>query len=214
LSTAPVAVEANAESGFTLIEVLVSLALVSLLTLIMVGAIGHMRSISAISKSNDADVELQAFGNYLAQLIAGAKPLALISDNPDRRIVFSGNAEQLRFSSVVRVGSNQIALRDVEIRTLSTNGKLALVEINHARRVGEAYSNTELTSAPITLMNVLRSVHFEYLEDTPASSTAQKWLQAWEMPGKMPRAVRFTIEAERFSRVARVQRIVNLRLGL
>jgi general secretion pathway protein J len=214
LSTAPVAVEANAEAGFTLIEVLVSLALVSLLTLIMVGSIGQMRSISAISKSNDADVELQAFANYLAQLIAGAKPLALIGDNPDRRIVFTGNAEQLRFSSIVRVGSNQLALRDVEIRTASTNGKLALVEINHARRVGEMYSNTELTTAPITLMNNLRTVQFEYLEDAPASSTPRKWLQVWEMPGKMPHAVRFTIEVERFSRLARVERVINLRLGL
>jgi general secretion pathway protein J len=214
LRTAPVTCEANAESGFTLIEVLVSLALVSLLTLIIVGAIGQMRSISAISKSNEADVELQAFGNYLAQLIAGAKPLALIGDNPDRRIVFAGKAEQLRFSSVVRVGSNQLALRDVEIRTASSNGKLALVEINHVRRVGETYPNADVTVAPITLMNVLKSVHFEYLEGTPASSTTQKWLKDWDMPGKMPRAVRFTIEAERFSRLARVARIVNLRLGL
>lgn len=214
MRTAPVTCEANAESGFTLIEVLVSLALVSLLTLIMVGAIGQMRSISAISKSNDADVELHAFGNYLAQLIAGAKPLALIGDNPDRRIVFVGNAEQLRFSSVVRVGSNQLALRDVEIGTASTNGKLALVEINHARRVGGAYPSADVTSAPVNLMNDLKSVHFEYLEGTPASSTTQKWLRDWDMPGKMPRAVRFTIEAERFSRLVRVERIVNIRLGL
>ena len=214
MSTAPVAAEANAESGFTLIEVLVALALVSLLTLIMVGAIGQMRSISAISKSNDADVELQAFGNYLAQLIAGAKPLALIGDNPNRRIVFAGKAEQLRFSSVVRIGSNQLALRDVEIRIASTNGKLALVEINHARRVAETFPNADVASAPITLMNDLKSVHFEYLEDTSEFSMPQKWHQAWDMPGQMPRAIRFKIETERFSRVAHIERIVSLRLGL
>jgi general secretion pathway protein J len=204
----------SGNAGFTLIEMLVTLALTALLATVMIGAIVQMRSMSAISQRNDVNTEFEALGNYLGKLIANTKPFALIQNNPDRLLVFEGTADRIRFVSVIRIGSDQLGLREVELATRKDGDKFDLVQSSVPRRLsGSASDRVPTVSAP-TLITDLQSVEFAYLGATSPAVPAQTgWQGSWNEPGRLPRAVRITIRAERSRQPVVLERIINLKLA-
>lgn len=197
------------EAGFTLIEMLVTLALIALLSMVMIGGIVQMRSMSALSQRNDTNTQFEALGNYLDRVIANAKPLALIKDNPERLLVFDGAADHMRFISIVRTGSDQLNLREVELKVLVNGNASDLIQSSSPRRL----SGSSISSNPVLIADV-KSVTFKYLgRQLAASAIPSDWQTSWNEPGRLPRAVRITVAAERARQPMVLERTINLELA-
>ncbi|MBA8882029.1 prepilin-type N-terminal cleavage/methylation domain-containing protein [Phyllobacterium myrsinacearum] len=202
------------EAGFTLVEMLVTLALIALLATVMIGAIVQMRSMSAISQRNDANTEFEALGNYLDKLIANAKPLPLIENNQEHLLVFEGAPDHIRFVAVIRIGSDQLGLRDVELAMRKNGNTFDLVQSSSPRRLSSSSNGPATLVLSPTLVTGLQSVTFEYLGVPSApDATQSNWQTSWNEPGRLPRAVRLTVKAERNRQPVNLERLINLELA-
>lgn len=197
------------EAGFTLVEMLVTLGLIALLSIVMIGGIVQMRSMYAISQRSDTNTEFEALGNYLDKLIANAKPLALIKDNPERLLVFEGAADRMRLISVIRTDSDQLNLREVELKLRAHGNASDLIQSSSPRRL----SGLSTSSDPVLIAD-LTSVTLEYLgRPLAASAGPSDWQTSWNEPGRLPRAVRITVAAERSMKPVILERTINLELA-
>lgn len=178
------------EAGFTLVEVLVTLALIAMLSTIMVGAIGQLAQLSAASRKNDAQVEMDALAAYLAQVITDAQALPLLDQAADERIFLQGSPTGLRFVSVARLGTNQRGLREIDISVEGETDRKTLLQETYPRRFGRS---EDLRGNAVTLADDLASVNFEYRE----MSGTDRWSDRWVATDQLPAAIQVRISAMR-----------------
>ncbi|ARO26430.1 hypothetical protein CO659_16615 [Rhizobium sp. S9] len=181
------------EDGFTLVEMLVTLALLAALSAIFLGAVAQFRPLRNLAQGADGQMELATAATFLETAITDARSLYLVNAAPQKRLVFEGTEHSLHFPAVLRVGSNQIALRDISIERAEVNGFVSIVLRNTPRR---------LTTAPatevFTVLEDIVDVNFQFLDGTDiAGSEAPQWLSQWNHPERLPYAVKITVKAKR-----------------
>jgi hypothetical protein len=188
---------------------LVTLSLLSLISIILLGATAQLKSLTRISDRNSSQLELNAAANYLETVISGASRIALIADNPDHNVVFEGGPLSLRLVAVVRTGSDAMALRDVEISTRKAGDGVELVQQNVPRRLGPPNSQWQEV---FPVIGDLADFKIEYLPQiTRTSDEPPVWADRWETPAQLPRAVRFQMTANRNKQRLTVTRTVLVR---
>lgn len=176
------------EEGFTLVEMLVTLCLTALLSTLMLGAIVQLRPMLLAYEKNNAEIELDALGNYLQDVISSARLLALMSDDPSQKIMFEGSETGFRFVSVVKVGSDRSALRDVLIEVRGSGRNVELVQQNRLRRLDLANRDQQFVVA-----TKLKRVKFQYLTQA-VGNQPMHWLDVWSASQKkMPVAIKIEI---------------------
>ncbi|EJK87849.1 type II secretion system protein J, partial [Rhizobium sp. AP16] len=92
------------EDGFTLIEVLVTLALVAALSMIILAMVSQFRAITMAREKNDAIIEVEALAGFVEEAVRDARPFPLIQDGPQRHPMMIGGPDRLAFVAVSRIG--------------------------------------------------------------------------------------------------------------
>jgi prepilin-type N-terminal cleavage/methylation domain-containing protein len=82
MNSADIAEPNGHEGGFSLIEVLVALVLLSVIAGLMTGFMGQFRILKRVQSENAAQLEVEALAGFLGESISGAMPLHLIDQNP------------------------------------------------------------------------------------------------------------------------------------
>ena len=178
------------QSGFTLIEVILAITLLSLVTMILYGAfyVGQ-RAVEKSEARTRESQRLRAGGELLAAYIRSAYPYR--SSLKDPAIFFSGEESRLEFISALSSGMGGRGMAKVIVQ--EADGILTLEEEIPARlngQGGEGYRNSVVLSQGVTGFRI------DYLDPR---SEEERWIEQWD--GKeqkaLPRAVRLSHRGQR-----------------
>lgn len=123
------------EDGFTLLETLVTVAIVSLLSMIIIGALGQVRTMTAASHKTDQEVRYGAMLNYLEMTLANARPLRLLGRDDSDPIVMDGDGDHVEFVAIVKTGTSMLSLRNVVWKNANDGSHSQFDQVTTPRRL-------------------------------------------------------------------------------
>lgn len=86
--------------GFTLVELLVTLAILSLLTVYSLSALSTLRQMNALAARVERQDEVEAVSRLLQESIAGAYPMFRQAADGSQQIAFEGKRDSIMFFAV------------------------------------------------------------------------------------------------------------------
>lgn len=185
--------EKPAVEGFALVDVLVSLALLGVISTLMIVFLGQARTMLRVQSATQMQMEADAAARFLETTIAAAEPIPLLQSSPDKVIYFYGDGAQIRFSGVQAVGFGSSALREISVSLqdgVEGTATKSLVIGQKLRRGETAEADLELRT--VKLIDGVASLQIEYLD---ASTGA--WSPLWDAKRLLPIAVRFKMSVVR-----------------
>ncbi|WP_095198073.1 general secretion pathway protein GspJ [Mesorhizobium carmichaelinearum] len=180
-------------AGFALIDVLVGLALIGVITSLMMVFLGQARTMMRIEKVTEFQMEVDAASRFLETAISHAESLPLSKSSPDQVLYLSGDGARIEFNAVQAIGFKSSALREIAV-SLGDGGQsgTALAIVQKTRRGSKP--GASVSSEPVRLIGGVSALKFEYLDSALASPS---WLPSWNVPRRLPAAVRFTLSVVR-----------------
>jgi general secretion pathway protein J len=168
--------------GFTLVELLVAMALAGLVLLALFGGMAiAVRGVAQLASGSERVDERRQLALWLRREIEVALP-------PDRgglvRLPFVGEAAALRFLTIDAAGATEVSLA-LEAATAGTSG--AVVRLVLARRPVEGG-----LPARVVLARDLASLRFSYW-GRHAEAEDARWADSWSDPREVPVLVRVAI---------------------
>lgn len=186
---------ARQNSGFTLVELLLAITLMSML---MALAYGGLRASTRATDRGQVILEesgrIRMSHQFVRKQLNQMLPLAyLVSEDKKERTVFDGAAQRIRFVApmpgYLSFGGPQVQ----ELTFIDTDHGLALV-LSHALLQGFEEANL-YEREPIVLMDRIEQASFEFLGLNDDGELAG-WTSTWEDPQQLPLSVSLDIEFE------------------
>jgi general secretion pathway protein J len=177
------------DAGFTLVEMLVALALTALLSGLLVASLAQLRPLRLMTQASEAESELAAVGVYLDNLVSDARDLPLMGGDPNGKATFEGSPQRIRFVAVPRSGSSHSALRDVEVFVREANGRFEVHQRNERRRL-IARDGVDV----FVVAAGLQEVRFQYL-GARREKEARRWTDEWPGSQGLPHAVKIILSS-------------------
>ncbi|MGY3346714.1 MULTISPECIES: prepilin-type N-terminal cleavage/methylation domain-containing protein [unclassified Bradyrhizobium] len=172
------------ERGLTLIELLVSLAVLMILTSFIVGGLSTaIRAFDADGR-NSVEVATNAAGESLRGLIASAMPA--INAQQAGGVLFDGHREELRFVVLSEGRALRGGLQDVRIRRRDDE---LIVEVFGSLRDNDARTSP-LSST--TIVRGLGDIRFRYFGIAGAKGEAV-WRDDWIKSARLPALVEIEV---------------------
>lgn len=176
------------DGGWTLIELLVGLVLMSLITVLLAQAIGTGRTTLAVVARHDGDTNVDAVQRHVRATLAQARALRLTSDRvgipliearQDRLAIVSDHVPAGQFGGLYRVA--------FELEPARRDGLFDLVEIRSLYRPVAAAPGPASTPSPIrsVLMRDVAAVRLGYFGGRDAGEQA-RWGADWTSTAALP----------------------------
>lgn len=186
---------ARSAAGFVLIDVLVTLAIVSVIASLMVVFVGQARTIVRIRAAVESQMEVEAAARFLEAAIGNAEPLPLIyplTEVSEEVRYLDGGGSTLKFSGIQPSGFGASALRQITIilrdRTSSRGEQLGDLWMQREKR--QTASDGKLAEE-IEVLTGVKDLEFEYLGD--GDKAQPEWSSTWSMQRRLPNAIRFRL---------------------
>ena len=170
----------ESERGLTLIELLVSLAILTILTSFIVGGLSTAIRAFDADRRNSIEAATDAARESLRGLIASAVPVA--NAQQPGGILFAGQREELRFVVLSEGRTLRGGLQDVRIRR--RNDEL-IIEVFGSLREADAHKSPISST---TIVSGLRDIRFRYFGIAGAKGEAA-WRDNWNGAGRLPELV-------------------------
>lgn len=176
---------ATREDGLTLVEVLVSMALLALLTQFLMGGVGlGTRVWETTTSISDALDSLQGARRALREIIISAYPLSL-KDDKGTRITMHGSRGELELTSTLPFEAAGQGLQRVSLGRQIVDGQYALVATWHPERRAQFSLNSGESRK--VLVSQIADVEFRYLAASDDSEPG--WVTTWTSRRDLPRAI-------------------------
>ena len=176
--------------GFTLVELLVVMALLALMCGLLFGAMRSTARTTALGTATlDRASDVAAAARFLRSAFADAKPLPVTDDSGDEVVSFEGNTDRVTLIGVPPPQLAQGGFDRIEI-ALDRKAHVLAARWTPLTR-GDAQENDVAPPASDLLEQVAR-VEFDYFGAID-DETSPSWHDAWEDQRKLPSAVRLRI---------------------
>jgi len=189
----PVGLRSNSK-GFTLIEVLIALTLLSVMVILLFASLKICTDSWERGEKKITDVnEIAVVYNFFQQHLSVAKPLSNDSSGEDQGFSFQGDAQSLKFvsefpASAARPGLQRYSLSKIEVDNEQ------LINVSLVPYV-EPIDGDEPKEEEITLIKHVKDFKLSYFgADTVGSKGV--WADDWLNKNILPRLVKINIEIE------------------
>jgi len=192
----------NRQFGFTLIELLLSLSILSIIVVIIFGALRI--GVRAWEKGENMLTSQQRSRTVLDQLTRQLTSASVLMSSQDKRplVTFAGNSRTIEFTSslplVTKIHFGPVHVKYV-VET-EPGGKMRLL-LYEKQITAEDYLSIRLSrhdTDALVLIGELADFRFEYLDDGGDVSDLN-WTSSWQSQNltDLPRAVRMTYRDEK-----------------
>lgn len=147
------------DDGFTLVELLVSLALLSLMAIYALNALSSLRSINRVVDRTSMQMEVEAVIRHFRETLADTRPLFVTDENNVPRLIFKGKPDSLEFVSASNGDRETGGLYLVRFRLDAEGVLVAERDLLRSRMAGGA-------TKTVLLRNV-DSLSFKYISSAP-----------------------------------------------
>ena len=188
---ARVAARRRSEQGLTLIELLLSLAILAILTGFLAGGLSMGRRAFAVDRASEIGSETSAAIQTVAALVGSALPVRFDGAGPKDAIGFDGRGEAIAFVGLsegrsLRGGPHRIVLR-------RSGGDIVadFVALNGAR----TKENPEPAATRVVVLSGVRDIRIGYFGAVDAKAKPA-WRADWVRAERLPDLVSIRIEFE------------------
>ena len=175
----------SAEAGFTLLELLVALALMAVIATTMAIAMTQLRPMQAFQQQIDEREAADAIVHAIARDIKAAARLPLIEAGNSSSVLLRGEAHKIVFSAVVPIGYQRRALREVTYELVRSNNTTQLRRTTRMRRFSLEQDIRRPQVDELLLGEF--DIRLRYMLRRDASGGA--WQDHFEAANSLPRAV-------------------------
>lgn len=178
----------NSESGFTLMELLISVAIFALLMVMLFGGLQlGTRQVGRLTADIDRSGQIAVVQNFLRGQIGAAQPFVL-PPGTSKKLEFNGQPDGVDFvaaapESAAFGGLQVLSVRFVEGRT-ENDGQLIV-----SWRPLRADTDQPQPASTTVLLDHLRAGHFVYY-GPPSLKEAPDWQETWQDMSYLPLLIR------------------------
>jgi general secretion pathway protein J len=173
----------NSRMGFTLIELTISIAIISILVLIIFGAmrLGY-RSFDSGEKKIESYERLRASLNIIDSQIQSEIPLTYFDEDGNRKYYFEGNRESMQFTTNYSIwgGDKGYVIATYKVEP-GDNGKQILYASENI--IGIDFKRDT------KLFDSFETIYFEYFFKDPAEEEG-KWVDQWTDDVNIPEKIK------------------------
>jgi general secretion pathway protein J len=188
---ARVAARRRGEQGLTLIELLLSLAILAILTGFLAGGLSMARQAFGADRASEIGSETSAAIQTVAALVGSALPVRFDGAGPKDAIGFDGRGEAIAFVGLsegrsLRGGPHRIVLR-------RSGGDIVadFAALNGAR----SKETPEPAATRVVVLSGVREIHIRYF-GTVDAKVKPAWRTDWVRAERLPDLVSIRIEFE------------------
>ena len=179
------------EAGFTLIEMIIGVALLAMLMALLASSIGLARqALTAVDRSSSA-LPVEGAQTYLRGALAQAMVTQRMAANGDRELTFSGTAESMSFTTAFAPKSQLDGLYRVDLKVeRPADGRpgLDLLVTQSLERSASAAALVPPTRRMSRVLTNIRSAAFSYLVAADGNQ-APEWRDAYAALDRLPRMI-------------------------
>ena len=174
------------EAGYMLVEMLVSLALVALLSIGLVSGIsGGMRIWEISDSSSEALSEAIALESVFRRHLSRAVPVSVVAGRRTTLIYFEGSADRIRFFTTAEAGVSPKGVYGEEMQ-LRRNGRRAELVIRRSRVSLGAFEATVAAEWDEAIISLGREdKEFTFYATKPRSDLGA-WTESWQGQRSLP----------------------------
>jgi general secretion pathway protein J len=180
------------EGGFSLVEMVVVVALVGLLSLLLFGGL-HLgvRVMDTVSRRTDAASQLSLVQDFLRNQLAQAQPMLAEDKGDGKALMFDGRSTGVDFVALapayLPIGGYQV----LSIRVDNDHGRNRLIALwrPFVRWAADQAAPADRTSV---LLDEVASVDFSYYGSTNPKA-APAWQENWHLNRLLPALVRLRV---------------------
>lgn len=173
---------ARNDAGFTLMELLVSMTLLAMLSVVLFGGLRFGVQIWHRSETATADINrVRSVQAQIAALVAQAYPFLIVNGPADAQVAFEGNRSGMAF--LAPDPNRPGALDRVTIAGRNDGSTITLLQSTR----GELDVNTD--AAEHTLLKGLGALEFSYF-GVAANGEPPQWYEDWHHRAAAPQLVR------------------------
>jgi general secretion pathway protein J len=173
----------GAQSGFTLLELLVALTILSLIALVMLGGLKFgARAWDRVEVTSDDADSVDAAQTYLRRQLAAIYPLWLANPSSPGRVDFAGEPDHLVYLAPPPAQFGPADLSQFQLQR-AASGALNL-----------SWRSQSGAGAPseATLLHGIASLQFAYFGPQPGTRT-ERWTDRWADRARLPSLIRIQV---------------------
>lgn len=177
-------------AGFTLLEMLIALALLSLIATLILAAIqGTGRALDVANRQ----VQNNSIGSaqlVLRQILSQAQPIKFSADQPENARMLDGGSATVRLITSFAAGGQYGGLNNCEIRLApsATNWDLVIQETVF-RRASPGAAIAPAIGRPITILKSIATISWRYFGRANADDIGPGWSPGWISSSRLPTLV-------------------------
>lgn len=175
--------------GFSLLEMLVALALVGLMSVLIVDVYGNLKTVRSLQEQTNLETNATAVANYIVNETSRALARPLLHTNAASILYLDGNPDVVRFVAITRTGFGLEELRQIEFSWQNLRG--GLWRRSTLRRGDDELRKANVISEQIDA--AFAKVSFQYLG---AASSEGQWENFWQHSKMLPRAVKVSVSGK------------------
>ena len=186
--------------GFTLVELLVSLALLSLMTIYTANAFNSLRSMSRVADEMSREYEIDAALRHVRGAIADTRPHFQPDGVGGQEFLFEGSAHTLTFVTAA-TGERERGGLYVVTLSLEENGEL----VERRRLLG---NTTNHDGTRTVLLRRVGDLRFRYADSGTKDESTE--FSEWAVSGSLPQVIHVQITSDSVAQVASIHAVLRL----